>query len=221
MSLRKLCCAFIAGLALAAAALPASAFARDPILFVHGWSGNGSNWSYFGGRLLLDGYGSSLLDLWSYDWTKSNRLIAQDVANEVAALRARTGAARVDVVTHSMGGLNSRWYLKFLGGTANVDDWVSIGGPNHGTNLAYVCSPFTTSCDDMQYGSPFLTALNEGDETPGAVTYGTVWSPCDEVINPDTSTILSGATNRQVGCIGHISLLASESVYRQVREFVR
>jgi len=221
MSLRKLCCAFIACLALAAAALPATAFARDPILFVHGWSGNGSNWSYFAGRFALDGYSSSLLDLWSYDWTKSNRLIAQDVANEVAALRARTGAARVDIVSHSMGGLNTRWYLKFLGGTASVDDWVSIGGPNHGTNLAYICSPFTTSCFDMEYESPFLTALNEGDETPGSVSYGTFWSPCDEVINPDTSTILAGATNTQVECLGHISLLASEGVYRRVREFVR
>ena len=73
----------------------------------------------------------------------------------------------------------------------------------------------------MQYASPFLTTLNEGDETPGAVSYGTFWSPCDEVINPDTSTILSGATNTQVGCLGHLSLLGSESVYRQVRDFVR
>lgn len=221
MSLRRLCRAIAAATTLLALALPATALARDPILFVHGWSGNGSNWSYFAGRFLIDGYSGSQLDLWSYDWTKSNAAIAQDVANEVAALRARTGAAKVDVVTHSMGGLNSRWYLKFLGGTANVDDWVSIGGPNHGTNLAYICSPFTTSCIDMQYGSPFLTTLNEGDETPGAVSYGTFWSFCDEVINPDTSTILSGAVNTNVGCYGHISLLGSESVYRQVRNFVQ
>jgi triacylglycerol lipase len=221
MSIRTLWCALLVVLAVAAAALPATAFGRDPILFVHGWSGEGGNWSYFASRFLLDGYSSSLLDLWSYDWTKSNRLIAQDVANEVAALRARTGAAKVDIVSHSMGGLNSRWYLKFLGGTASVDDWVSIGGPNHGTDLAYICSPFTTSCYDMQYESPFLTTLNEGDETPGSVSYGTFWSPCDEVINPDTSTILSGAANTQVECLGHISLLGSEGVYRRVREFVR
>jgi len=221
MSFRTLCGALLACLALAGAALPATAFGRDPILFVHGWSGNGSNWTYFASRFVVDGYSASLLDLWSYDWTKSNVSIAQDVANEVAALRARTGAARVDIVSHSMGGLNTRWYLKFLGGAASVDDWVSIGGPNHGTNLAYICSPFTVSCYDMQYESPFLRTLNEGDETPGTVSYGTFWSPCDEVINPDTSTVLAGATNTQVECLGHISLLASEGVYRRVREFVR
>jgi triacylglycerol lipase len=172
MTLRKLCCALAACMALAAAALPATALARDPILFVHGWSGNGTNWTYFASRFAIDGYSPSQLDLWSYDWTKSNVSIAQDVANEVRALRARTGAAKVDVVSHSMGGLNTRWYLKFLGGTANVDDWVSIGGPNHGTNLANICSPFTVSCNDMQIGSPFLTTLNEGDETPAPSTTG-------------------------------------------------
>jgi hypothetical protein len=49
------------------------------------------------------------------------------------------------------------------------------------------------SCREMLPGSSFLRALNSGDETP--VRYGTLWSPCDEIINPDTSVILSGATN--------------------------
>jgi len=221
MRLRMLCRALVGCLAVLALALPAAAAAREPILFVHGWSGNGTNWSYYASRFALDGWSPGQLDLWSYDWTKSNVSIAQDVANEVNALRARTGAAKVDIVTHSMGGLSSRWYLKFLGGTANVDDWVSIAGPNHGTNLAYICSPFTTSCNDMQYGSPFLTTLNAGDETPGAVSYGTFWSSCDEVINPDESTILSGATNTNVGCYGHLSLLGSGLVYTRVRNFVQ
>ncbi len=33
--------------------------------------------------------------------------------------------------------------------------------------------------------------------------------------------ILSGATNTRAGCIGHVSLLASPSVYAGVRDFVR
>ena len=35
-----------------------------------------------------------------------------------------------------MGGLSTRYYLKNLGATQYVDDWVSIGGPNHGTTFA-------------------------------------------------------------------------------------
>ncbi|MEK7247148.1 MAG: lipase, partial [Chloroflexota bacterium] len=74
--------------------------------------------------------------------------------------------------------------------------------------------------NQMLPGSRFLHQLNSGDETPGAVTYGTWWSPCDELINPDTSTILSGATNTQTACMAHSDLRTDATVYGQVRNFV-
>jgi triacylglycerol lipase len=73
----------------------------------------------------------------------------------------------------------------------------------------------------MRPGSTFLKELNAGDETPGEVSYGTWWSPCDEFINPDESVLLSGATNTKTACISHLALLTDETVYQQVREFVR
>lgn len=70
--------------------------------------------------------------------------------------------------------------------------------------------------------SVFLNTLNSGDETPGEVRYGTVRSFCDEIINPDRSTILDGADNRELPrCIGHVSLLASKSAYTAIRDLVR
>lgn len=51
----------------------------------------------------------------------------------------------MDVVAHSMGSLSSRYYLKNPGGTARVDEWVSIGGPNHGTYTAAGCSLLVSS----------------------------------------------------------------------------
>ena len=134
-------------------------------------------------------------------------------------LLAATGAAKVDLITHSMGGLSSRYYLKNLGGDAKVDEWVSLGGPNHGTDFANFC--WDTSCSEMRIGSPFLTALNSGDETPGAVRYGTWWSPCDSIINPDSSVSLSGATNKKTACLSHGDLHEDATVYGQVRDFVR
>jgi triacylglycerol lipase len=142
------------------------------------------------------------------------------VRDAVNNLKASTGATQVDVVTHSMGGLSSRYYLKNLGGTSVVDEWVSLGGPNHGTNTAWACYLFSAGCRDMVGGSSFLNNLNAGDETPGAVRYGTFWSSCDEVINPDSSTLLSGATNTGVGCLGHSALLSNTGVFNQVRAFV-
>jgi triacylglycerol lipase len=73
----------------------------------------------------------------------------------------------------------------------------------------------------MRQNSTFLNALNAGDETPGAVHYGTWSSPCDEVINPHSSVALNGATNTNTACLSHSALHEDATVYGQVRDFVR
>jgi triacylglycerol lipase len=212
----------LALLAAAAAIAPAGAGAQlthDPILFVHGWNSSGSVWNTMIDRFKADGWTTAELNNWSYNTAQSNKTTANEIKTKVENILASTGATKVDVVTHSMGGLSSRWYVKFLAGDVKVDDWVSLGGPNHGTDTANFC--FDTSCYEMRIGSAFLTELNAGDETPGAVTYGTWWSPCDTVINPDSSVSLSGAKNTKTACISHSNLTTDATVYGQVRDFVR
>jgi triacylglycerol lipase len=192
----------------------------DPILFVHGFSSSGSAWNTMVPRFQADGWHSNQLFAISYNSFQSNVTIASQIKTAVDQIRASTGASKVDIVTHSMGGLSTRYYLKNLGGTAYVDDWVSPGGPNHGTIWAWGCA-FLTPCLQMTPGSSFLNGLNAGDETPGAVSYGTWWSPCDEIITPDESVVLSGATNTQTSCLLHSALLTNSTVYGEVRDFVR
>ncbi|EON22838.1 lipase, class 2 [Nocardioides sp. CF8] len=191
---------------------------RQPIVFVHGYMGSAGNWDTMVSRFKADGYASSELFAWQYNTGQSNVTTAKQLATYIDSVRQQTGSATVDVVTHSMGGLSSRYYLKNLGGQPKVDDWVSLGGPNHGTDSANWC--FNTSCGEMRIGSSFLTSLNSGDETPGPVAYGTFWSSCDETINPDSSVTLSGATNKHVGCVGHLALLSDLGTYQGVRAFV-
>jgi triacylglycerol esterase/lipase EstA (alpha/beta hydrolase family) len=218
----------LAGLFLAALSLglfaspgrPSSANHVDPILFVHGYTSNAATWNTTIARFQADGWEANRLFAYTFSSTQSNATIAQAVAQRVNEIKAATGALKVDIITHSMGGLSSRYYIKNLGGAANVDDWVSLAGPNHGTTWAYGCF-FFSPCNQMIPGSSFLNQLNSGDETPGAVNYGTFWSSCDELINPDTSTILSGATNTNVGCLSHSGVKDSAAVYAQVRDFVR
>ncbi|HEU4739038.1 MAG TPA: alpha/beta fold hydrolase [Solirubrobacterales bacterium] len=216
--------AFVCAIALCVTGMaltPASSLAKDPILFVHGWSETSSVWKTMIANFEKDGYAKSELSAYSYNTSTSNKTLAEnEVKSRVEALKKATGAAKVDIVAHSMGSLNTRWYVKFVaGGEANVDDWVSLGGPNHGTEFANFC--FSTSCVEMRVGSKFLGELNAGDETPGVVTYGTWWSPCDEIINPDSSVALSGATNTKTACISHSALMNDATVYGQVREFVK
>jgi triacylglycerol lipase len=203
-----------------AAVAPASSLGQDPILFVHGYSSTASVWNTMVSRFEKDGYSKAYLSAYSYNTSQSNKVDAEnEVKTRVESLLKATGATKVDIIAHSMGSLNSRWYVKFLGGEAKVDDWVSLGGPNHGTDFANFCA--STSCVEMRQNSTFLKELNAGDETPGAVSYGTWWSPCDEIINPDSSVPLSGATNTETACMTHSALTTDETVYKQVREFVK
>ncbi len=214
--------AILAAIALCiAAAFAPAAMAKEPILFVHGWSESASAWNTMIANFEKDGYAKSELSAYSYNTSTSNKTTAEtEVKKQVEALKKATGAAKVDIVAHSMGSLNTRWYIKFVsGGEANVDDWVSLGGPNHGTEFANFC--FSTACTEMRIGSTFLSELNAGDETPGSVNYGTWWSPCDSIINPDSSVALSGATNTKTACISHAALRTDATVYSQVREFVK
>jgi triacylglycerol lipase len=216
--LRRTMVAAFAALSLATVAAPAAG-AHDPILFVHGWNSSASTWDTMVSRFQADGWTAAELNRWSYNTSQSNATTAQEIATRVDNILAATGAAKVDIISHSMGGLSSRYYLKNLGGTAKVDEWVSLGGPNHGTDTANYC--FSTACSQMRIGSSFLAALNSGDETPGAVNYRTWWSPCDSVINPDSSVSLAGAINTQTACVAHTSLHTDATIYGQVRDFVR
>ncbi|MGH3323146.1 MAG: esterase/lipase family protein [Streptomyces sp.] len=211
------CLAALSIQAPAAVAQPTAA-GPDPIVFVHGWNSSGSTWDTMAGRFAADGWPAGHLNQWTYNTSQSNATTAAQLAQEIDRVRAATGAAKVDVVTHSMGGLSSRYYTKNLGGAAKADAWISLGGPNHGTSTAYFCGD--ASCTEMRPGSSFLNALNSGDETPGSSRYATWWSPCDEVINPDSSVALSGATNTKTACLSHSALRTDSAVYNQVKSFV-
>jgi len=72
----------------------------------------------------------------------------------------------------------------------------------------------------MRPNSAFLTDLNSVDETWGTPRYATWWSPCDEVINPHSSVLLTDAINTQTACISHSALHEDAGVYQQVRDLV-
>lgn len=191
---------------------------RHPILFVHGWNSSGSVWNTMIANFKANGWTAAQLVSWSYNTSQSNATTAQQIRTKVDSIILATGATKVDVITHSMGGLSSRYYAKNLGGDARIDAWVSLGGPNHGTTTAYGCAQ--TSCVEMRPGSTFLKNLNATDETPGAPRYATWWSACDVVIEPDNSTPLIGATNTQTACLSHSALYSDATVYAQVRDWV-
>lgn len=210
--------ALLAAALASAAAAQEPAARRDPILFVHGWRGDADQWRAMIARFRADGWTDRELFAWDFDPRASNAVTAARISARVDQILVATGASRVDLVTHSMGALPARYYLRNLRSEGKVDAWVSLGGPNHGTLTAHLC--FSAACREMRPGSAFLDALNAGDETPGEPRYATWWSPCDEIIEPPASVLLDGAANHETRCLAHLDLLEDPGVYREVRDFV-
>jgi len=67
--------------------------------------------------------------------TGSITTYAGKLDDEIKAIKGDTGAKKVDIVAHSMGGLVARWYIQRLDGR-DVGKLIMIGTPNHGADMA-------------------------------------------------------------------------------------
>lgn len=205
---------------------------HEPVLLVHGTGltpEESFGWNYL--RVLpARGFDTCAV-------TMPNRTLgdiqvsAEYVVHAVREIRRATGR-RVDVVGHSQGGLELRWAVKWWPDVqAKVDDLVMLGTPNHGTNIADVVGALgcTGSCLQMQTGSKFLRALNDGDETPGAVSYTSIYTLVDELVQPawpppSATARVAGGTNVAVQslCPGrpveHLGLLADAVAHEVVMD---
>jgi triacylglycerol lipase len=195
-----------------------SAVPRNPIVFVHGWMSSSATFNTMVSRFKADGWTDAEILAFTYNSSQSNAVTAQLIKTKVDSILALTGAEKVDIITHSMGALSARYYVKYLGGDGKVDALVTLGGTNHGTVTASFCSQ--TSCVEMRYLSKFVNSLNSGDESWGTPRYATWWSSCDEVIYPQQSAVISGAVNTKTACMKHSQLKEDATVYAQVKSMV-
>ncbi len=194
-----------------------SAAHPDPVVLVHGTLANmNDNWQAASPILANHGYcvfafnygGSSpTADL---QGTGDIAASARQLASFVSEVLAVTGAAKVDIVGHSQGGMMPRYYVDFLGGAAKVDKFVALAPSNYGTTLdgltalgqtlgllVPVNSLLSTACEacvEQEEGSSFLTALNARPTVPG-VSYTVIESTGDEVVTPYTNAFLPPAPN--------------------------
>jgi triacylglycerol esterase/lipase EstA (alpha/beta hydrolase family) len=121
---------------------------------------------------------------------------------------SETGAAKVDIVGHSQGGMMPRYYVRFLGGAGKVHALVGLSPSNHGTTVNGLSALLDLvpggagrdglgagcgiSCEQQLVGSPFMTQLNAGGDTVPGINYANIETRYDEVVTPYTSAFLSG-----------------------------
>jgi triacylglycerol lipase len=238
-SLRRLSalllCLLVSAAVLVGTGTPAGAAVRNPVLLIHGLTADSTSWALFSERLKADGFTVFTVDIPNRGFgdIAAN---SQAVAKKVAEIKSKTGAAKVDLVGHSEGGLEARYYLKFLGGTAHVQRYISLGTPQYGTYLANFGKVLgitdlagCVACNQMAIGSDFLATLNSGDDTPGSVRYTTVYTIYDELVQPYWNAALRNApvTNVKIQSIcpnrivGHLGLVLDGTTYQIARAALR
>ncbi|WP_128981800.1 esterase/lipase family protein [Streptomyces roseicoloratus] len=196
---------------------PSAAHPR-PVVLVHGTFGNSvDNWLGLAPYLVNRGYCVFSLDYGQlpgvpfFNGLGPIDKSAGQLASYVDRVLASTGAAEVDLVGHSQGGMMPRYYLKFLGGAAKVNALVAIAPDNHGTTLngltrllpyfpgvEDLIGTHTPALADQIAGSAFLTKLNAGGDTVPGVRYTVIATKYDEVVTPYQSGWLSGPNVRNV-----------------------
>jgi triacylglycerol esterase/lipase EstA (alpha/beta hydrolase family) len=188
-----------------------------PVILVHGTLANmNDNWQAASPILANHGYcvfafnyggSSATADL---QGTGDIAASAAQLATFVNTVLAATGAAKVDLVGHSQGGMMPRYYLNFLGGAAKVDTFVALAPSNYGTTLDgltvlgtdlgfisgvnSLLSTSCTACVEQEEGSAFLANLN-ASPTAAGVKYTVIETRDDEVVTPYTNAFLPAASN--------------------------
>ena len=143
---------------------------------------------------------------------------ADPIACAVNALRARTGAARVAVVAHSMGGLALRAYLRRHGMQA-VAAAVTLGTPHQGTRRARLA--WGDNARQMCPDSAWLRQLAADEPESLGRLFTVVMARQDAIVVPPAAQTLPGATTVEIDGIGHLSLVFNADVARIVAQALR
>jgi triacylglycerol esterase/lipase EstA (alpha/beta hydrolase family) len=86
------------------------------------------------------------------------------------------------------------------GGAARARRIVTLGSPQHGTQLADLADgalpgDCPAGCRELGTQSDLLRRLNAGDETPNGPTWVSLWTTQDQTVQPPDSARLAGALN--------------------------
>ena len=189
---------------------------RPPVVLLHGYAQHPANFAWLAHRLRRDG--------WRHLYTLAHTSVGGDIERSAdrlgAALdrvRRATGATRVDIVAHSMGGLVARACIRARGHGSGVGRLITLGTPHQGTEIfpRFRLDPMVAQ---MRPGSPLLARLAADDPVPRIADCISIYSADDAVVVPPSRAYYPGALNVEVRGLGHLSLLFSRRVYALVRE---
>lgn len=192
---------------------------RVPVLLVPGWRDDSKQLDPLRRRFVEAGWADSTVATLSFeDPVGSNREHAREIAVAVSELLALTGAPRVDVVAHSMGGLALRYFLQ-AGGHPEIRRVVFLATPHRGTWIASLA--WGEGGEEMQPGSSFLLSLMRFYAVPPGVEGITVRTPVDLHVLPPESAALPPLPDIEVCCPTHAGMLDHDETFDVIETFLR
>jgi pimeloyl-ACP methyl ester carboxylesterase len=223
---------------------PQAAADLPPILFVHGNGDHAALWMTTLWRMESNAVPHERMFAINFidPLARSDDHVAQDnrsstedqrraLAEAIAQLKQRTGAARVALVGNSRGGDSIRSYIK-NGGAGDVSHAVLCGVPNHGVFVSD-----ENLGNEFNGRGPFLSGLNDGESevVPGTAFLTLRSDGLDKYAQSDGRFIgkpglatgitsdgpaLKGATNLVLGALDHRETAYHPRAFREIYKFI-
>lgn len=169
-----------------------------PVLVVPGYGGRTASLAPLVAQLRADGREVVVFEP-TGGGTGDLRVQARRLRDLVGRTLAGSGAGSVDLVGYSAGGVVIRLYVRYEGGASLVRRVLTVGSPNHGTDVAQLAQEVAggcpSACEQLATGSELLRRLNAGDETPDGPLWTTVRTQLDQTVTPSESARLAGSVN--------------------------
>lgn len=194
---------------------------ETPVLLVHGYGANKSNWLFL--HRYLHQAGFERLHALNYNPLVNDiPRLAEQLADRAERLRAHFGSERVHIVGHSLGGVITRYAVQVLG-LEHVDLAVTVASPHGGVRLARygshlsTVSPFASGLE-LRPDSPVMTLLRSSAR-PMSTRWVAYYSNLDLVVPARRAMILEpelAATNILVKDHGHLSIMLSRRLAHSI-----
>ena len=170
-----------------------------PLLLVHGYNCSRGVWWLLRRQLEAAGHTVATVSL-APPYTNIGKLVPQ-LAQRIENVCQATGADRVVLVAHSMGGLVCRSFLA-RHGSDRVERLITIASPHSGSELARI--GIGKNAREMEPGSLWLKDLTQAGLPVPAVAIRT---PHDNFVMPQDNQRLPGAIDVALEGIGHLAVL--------------
>ena len=187
---------------------------KTPVLLIHGYGANKSNWLFVNRYLQQAGF--ERVHALNYNpFAADIPGLAERVADRAEELKAHFGVDRLHVIGHSLGGIIARYAVQVLG-LKGVDVCCTIASPHGGVRLArhgsYLAalSPFASGLQ-LRPDSPEMTLLRSSSRAL-PTRFVAYYSNLDMIVPARRAMILEpelDATNILVKDHGHLSIMLS------------